>query len=226
MDDRQELVSILQQQFPAAGITPQTTRDGITTCWVNEAALKPMLRYLKEEIDHPFRTLYDLTGIDERLRTHRDGQPASDFTVVYHLLSYERNADIRLKVALQGEQPALPSITDLWPSANWYECELWDMFGVTPLGHPHLRRLLMPLWWEGHPLRKEHPSRGTEMGIFQLTEQAQIAQEDVMQFVPQEWGMRCELEGFDCLFLNIGPHHPGTHGVLKNYCADGRAGNL
>ncbi|HEX2951591.1 MAG TPA: NADH-quinone oxidoreductase subunit C/D [Armatimonadota bacterium] len=215
MDKPQDMITTLQQRFPDATITPQSSADVIPTCWVDATSLKPVLRYLKEEVEQPFKTLYDLTAVDERERIHRDGQPASDFTVVYHLLSYERNADIRVKVPLQGEKPSLPTITDIWPAANWYEREVWDMFGVTPEGHPHLRRILMPPWWEGHPLRKEHPARATEMGIFQLPDQRQTEQEDIMQFVPDEWGMRCELEGFDCLFLNIGPHHPGTHGVLR-----------
>lgn len=215
MSNSQEMITTLQERFPDAGITPQSTKDAIPTCWLNAASLKPVLSYLKHELDQPYQTLYDLTAIDERERTHRDGQPPSDFSVVYHLLSYERNADLRLKIALRGDDPSLPSITDIWPSANWYEREIWDMFGVTPQDHPYLRRILMPPWWEGHPLRKEYPARGTEMEPFHLPEERHVQQENVMQFVPKEWGMRCELEGFDCLFLNIGPHHPGTHGVLR-----------
>jgi NADH-quinone oxidoreductase subunit C/D len=93
--------------------------------------VRDVLRYLKQEASAPYRTLYDLWAIDERGRMNRPGQPGNDFTVVYHLLPYDRNADIRLKVPLYGEYPALPSIVDLWPSANWYECEAWDMFGIT-----------------------------------------------------------------------------------------------
>ena len=80
--------------------------------------------------------LYDLTAIDERVRVHRPGQPESAFTVVYHLLSYGRNADIRVKVPLREERLSLPSIVGLWPSANWYEREVWDMFGIAFEGHP------------------------------------------------------------------------------------------
>ena len=82
--------------------------------------------------------LYDLSAIDERMRAHRDGQPPSDFTVVYHLLSFERNEYLRIKVALSEDRLSLPSVTSIWPAANWYEREVWDMFGIVFDGHPHL----------------------------------------------------------------------------------------
>ena len=126
-----------------------------------------LLRYLKNEIPQPYRMLYDLTAIDERARKHRDGQPTSDFTVVYHLLSFDRNQYVRIKVPLKMIDLALDSVTDIWPAANWYEREVWDMFGIVFQGHPHLTRILMPKTWTGHPLRKDHPARATEMGPFQ-----------------------------------------------------------
>ena len=74
--------------------------------------------------------IYGLFAIDERLREHRDGQPAADFSVVYHLLSIERNSDIRIKVALDEADLELPSIVSIFPAANWYERETWDMLGI------------------------------------------------------------------------------------------------
>jgi NADH-quinone oxidoreductase subunit C/D len=192
----------------------QDTHDGVATMWVSPAAVHDVLARLKRELPRPFAMLYDLTAIDERRRAHRHGQPASDFTVVYHLLSPQRNADVRVKVALRGELPRLASVTDLWPCADWYEREVWDMFGVGFDGHPNLRRLLMPPWWQGHPLRKEHPSRATEMGPLNMTPERRESMEHQLEFRPGDWGLSDDCDA-RCMFLNIGPHHPGTHGVLR-----------
>jgi NADH-quinone oxidoreductase subunit C/D len=215
MNDHPHIVEELQNKFAEAIITQQPTQDEIPTLWVARDRAHEILRYLKTEIDKPYRMLYDLTAIDERVRTHQQGQPPSDFTVVHHLLSFERNADVRIKVALEGEYPSLPTITDIWPAANWYEREVWDMFGVTFEGHPHLRRILMPPTWEGHPLRKEHPARATEMGPFRLPEDKQDREQEALQFRPEEWGLQRQSEDTDFMFLNLGPQHPGTHGVLR-----------
>jgi NADH-quinone oxidoreductase subunit C/D len=215
MNDNTNIVEELQNEFGEAVIRLQSTQDEIPTLWVARDRAHEILRHLKTGTDKPYRMLYDLTAIDERVRSNRQGQPPSDFTVVYHLLSFERNADVRIKVALEGEYPSLPTITDIWPAANWYEREAWDMFGVTFEGHPHLRRILMPATWEGHPLRKEHPARATEMGPFRLPEDKQDREQEALQFRPEEWGLQRQSEDMDFMFLNMGPQHPGTHGVLR-----------
>jgi NADH-quinone oxidoreductase subunit C/D len=213
--DNDDLVRELQSIFGDAIVMRQPTRDGILTLWVSAVRVRDVLRHLKVGVTGPYRLLYDLTAIDERVRKNRTGQPASDFTVVYHLLSFERNADIRLKVALQGEYPAIRTITDIWPAADWYEREVWDMFGTTFEGHPHLRRILMPPTWEGHPLRKEHPARATEMGPFELPASKQEREIEALRFRPQDWGLERRREDVDFMFLNLGPQHPGTHGLLR-----------
>jgi NADH-quinone oxidoreductase subunit C/D len=204
----------LQQEL-SPHATSQTTRDGISTFWLSASEIHENVRRLRNSAPRPFKMLYDLTAIDERGRQHRNGQPASDFTVVYHLFSYERNAFIRLKVPLQGESPRLPSIVDLFAAADWYEREVWDMFGIQFDGHPHLYRILMPRTWQGHPLRKDHPARATEMGPFQLPDEKLDAEQEALRFRPEEWGMERGGEDTDYLFLNVGPQHPGTHGVLR-----------
>ena len=215
MHPEQGIVQELASRFAAAQVRPQATCDGLPTAWVDAGHAHDVLRYLQAEADRPYRMLYDLTALDERRRTHRAGQPPGAFTVVYHLFSFDRKADLRLKVALPAEQPGVRTVTDLWPCANWYEREVWDMFGIAFAGHPRLTRILLPPWWEGHPLRKEHPSRATEMGQFRMPEAAEAGLLDQMTFKPEEWGMKRHGEDFDFMFLNIGPHHPGTHGVLR-----------
>jgi NADH-quinone oxidoreductase subunit C/D len=215
MSDTPLLIQELQGKFGEATVSAEPTDDGVPLFWVSKDTICDVLRYLKTETDKPYRMLYDLTAIDERVRTHRQNQPEGDFTVVYHLLSYERNEDVRLKVALQDEYPSIHTVTDIWPSANWYEREVWDMFGVTFEGHPHLSRILMPPTWEGHPLRKEHPARATEMGQFELPDEKQDLEQEALQFRPEDWGMHAQGEDADFMFLNLGPQHPGTHGVLR-----------
>ena len=209
------LLAEVEQRFGVGQFAAQPTKDEIPTWWVPRDRAHELLSFLKTGLAQPFRTLYDLTAIDERVREHRDGHPLTDFTVVYHLLSYERNADVRIKVALRGEEPSVPTITDLWPAANWYERELWDMFGVRVEGHPNLRRILMPPTWEGHPLRKDHPARATEMEPFCLPDDKQEREEEALRFKPEEWGLQRQSEDSDFMFLNLGPQHPGTHGVLR-----------
>ena len=217
------LADIAAHAAPAT-IAPQTTRDGVPTCWIEVGRVRDVLRYLKHEIERPYRFLYDLTAIDERARANRNGARATaeigdlsagDFTVVYHLISYERNTDVRLKVALSGEQLVVPTITDLWPAANWYEREVFDLFGIRFDGHPNLRRILLPDTWEGHPLRKDHPARATEMGQFKLPDDKRDAEQDALKFRPEEWGLERTDGENEFMFLNLGPHHPGTHGVLR-----------
>jgi NADH-quinone oxidoreductase subunit C/D len=131
------------------------------------------------------------------------------------LLSYERNEDVRLKVALDGASLSVPTVTDLWPGADWYERELWDMFGINVEGHPNLRRILMPPWWEGHPLRKDHPSRATEMGTFSMSASDDARFQEDLRLRPEEWGFTRPATGPEPVYLNLGPQHPGTHGLLR-----------
>ena len=210
------ILSELQKEFgPETDFVSQPVRDGIPTLWAPRESAPRVLDYLKNRAPQPYNMLYDLTAIDERKRIHRQDQPESDFTLVYHLLSFDRNADVRIKVALRGEYPAAASVTRVFPSANWYEREVWDMFGIKFEGHPNLRRILMPPTWEGHPLRKEHPARATEMGPFQMPAERVDREQEALRFHPEEWGMKPGGEDSDFLFLNLGPNHPGVHGVIR-----------
>ncbi|MDB5111505.1 MAG: dehydrogenase subunit [Mucilaginibacter sp.] len=215
MDNHSGLPEELTAGFGESVFTQQLTVDEVATLWVAKENITQVLSYLKHTIHHPFELLYDLCAIDERSRANKNGTPSSGFTIVYHLFSFKRNVFIRLKVALHGDYPSMPSISSLWKNANWYEREIYDMFGINFEGHPHLRRILMPLTWEGHPLRKEHPARATEMGPFKLWDEKQDREQGALQFRPEDWGLKRQSEDADFMFLNLGPQHPGTHGVLR-----------
>ena len=206
----------LQAHFPDAVIAPQATEDGVPTAWVSADRVVDLLRYLKSECSTPYRTLHDLSAVDERVRLEMPpDQPVCDFSVIYHLLSYDHNSDVRLKVALHSDYPSLPTATGVWPCANWYEREVWDMFGISFEGHPFLERLLMPASWEGHPLRKEHPARATDLAPYELPDERVEEEEADLLFHPERYGLAQAGEHSDYMFLNIGPHHPGTHGLLR-----------
>ena len=108
---------------------------------------------LQTDAQTKFNFLSDLTCVDLYPSEPR-------FEVIYHLLSHSRKERVRLKVRLAGKDPSLESITSVWPTANFFEREIFDLFGIRFEGHPNLRRILMPENWEGHPLRKDYPVEG------------------------------------------------------------------
>ena len=117
---------------------------------IEPANIHARLAELKRE---GFTLLLDIGAVDYPQRTPR-------FDVVYHLLDLSRTKRVRLLCGVAGDDPKLPTATDLWKSADWAEREIWDLFGIAFDGHPDLRRIQMPNDWEGHPLRKDYPLRG------------------------------------------------------------------
>ncbi len=203
-DDESALVRALTERFGDA-VRPAETTSDMATLHVAENRVKDVLRYLKNEAAPRFRRLEDLTAIDESARRERTGRP--DYTLIYHLLAFEPASRLRLAVDLRGESPKTASITDIWPSADWYEREAFDMFGIRFDGHPNLRRILMPDHWEGHPLRKSFPGRATEMPAY--------TREDAERLQPLDGGVYVRGPQGEDLVLNIGPHHVSTHGLMR-----------
>ena len=208
------VIAELYQRFGAARIQYQETLGNVPTVWVSRQDATAVLRYLRQA-PKPYSMLLDLHAVDERLRRHREGLPGADFTVFYHLLSIERNNDVRIKVALAANDLHLPTATGIWPNANWYEREVWDLYGIEFKGHPHLVRLLMPRTWEGHPLRKDYPARATEFDPFTLDNAKQDLEQESLRFIPEEWGMSRGTANADYMFLNLGPNHPSAHGAFR-----------
>ena len=127
-------------------------RDEMTV-YVDRAYIREACVALKEDPACPFDFLSDVTCVD--------WYPAEPrFEVVYELLSMTRKDRLRLKVRLAGADAKLESLTSVWPSANFFEREVFDLFGIQFEGHPDLRRIMMPENWEGHPLRKDYPVEG------------------------------------------------------------------
>ena len=208
------VIQALRERFPAADFVYQPTWDDVPTLWVPRDLLIEVLRCLRT-LPQPYVMLYDLSAMDERHRTHRDGLPDAEFTVFYHLLSIERNSDVRIKVALGSDDLRLPSAVSVWPNANWYEREVWDLFGIHFDGHPHLVRIMLPRTWVGHPLRKDYPARATEFDPFLLDAAKQDLEQESLRFQPEEWGMARHSDDADFMFLNLGPNHPSAHGAFR-----------
>jgi len=128
---------------------------GETTLRVDAARVVELCRFLKN--DEKFVRLSAVTAVD--------WYPAEPrFEVIYHLHSVERNQRIRVKTRLSGKNPEIDSMTAVWAGANWYEREVYDMFGITFRNHPNLVRILNPIDWEGYPLRKDYPVHGYKYG--------------------------------------------------------------
>jgi NADH-quinone oxidoreductase subunit C len=137
---------------PAAVEGAKFDRDEMTI-YIERSVVREACVLLRDDSDCPFNFLADVTCVDWFPSEPR-------FEVVYHLLSITKKERVRLKVRLGSSGPALDSVTSVWPAANYFEREIFDLFGVRFTGHPYLRRLLMPEDWEGHPLRKDYPVEG------------------------------------------------------------------
>jgi NADH-quinone oxidoreductase subunit C len=128
---------------------------GDATLVVERTALVDVLRYCRDEQPLAFDVLMDLTAVDNLKYPGREDGPR--FEVVYHLYSLAHNHRVRVKTRVDEDDAQVPTAVDLWPIANWFEREVWDMFGVRFAGHPDPRRLLMYEEFVGHPLRKDYP---------------------------------------------------------------------
>lgn len=123
------------------------------TISLERSAIREACAILRDDTSTQFNFLSDITCVDWYPSEPR-------FEVVYSLLSIPRRDRIRIKVKLNGGDPNIESLTSLWPAANFFEREVFDLFGIRFQGHPHLRRIMMPEDWEGHPLRKDYPVEG------------------------------------------------------------------
>jgi len=185
MPNESTLIEALQRRFPHAVLASHHYR-GQQTVLLKREALLEVARVLKEDPSLGFDLLMDLCGVDyvafERVRMsapmlatpsplpyYMTPKPMKEtwerfvsheayrFEVVYHFYSTGQNLRLRVNVPLPTADPVIDSITSLWQCAEWFEREVWDMFGIRFTGHPNLRRILLYEEFQGHPLRKDYP---------------------------------------------------------------------
>ncbi|MGD1155501.1 MAG: NADH-quinone oxidoreductase subunit C [Terriglobia bacterium] len=141
------LLDELQKRFPGA-ISEAVIFRNMPSLNVVKEQVVAVCEFLKSGEGGAYSLLTDETAVDYPKREKR-------FDIIYHLYSFRRNDRLRLRVQV-GEGENVPSVTGVWPTANWLEREIYDMFGVVYEGHPDLKRILMPDGWVGHPLRKDY----------------------------------------------------------------------
>ena len=139
--------------FDSNAIEEVASFRGEVTFYIRRERLRHVAEFLRDDADLAFTFLADLTAVD-----HYPNEPR--FETVYHLLSIKNSERLRLKVRLSGDNPSVESMVSIWPAANAYEREVFDLFGFQFENHPFLRRILLPEDWEGHPLRKDYPVQG------------------------------------------------------------------
>ena len=144
------VVAALNSWDPDAVADAKRDRGELTLI-ISPGKILETCRHLKHE--QQFARLSGITAVDCCPTEPR-------FEVVYHLHALEKNERLRLKCRVDGEQPEIASVTGVWRNANWYEREIFDLFGIIFPGHPNLRRILLPEEWEGYPLRKDFPVHG------------------------------------------------------------------
>ena len=159
-----QLHTKLRDRFPSAVLETHDFR-GDETAVVSRESLLEIARFLKSDPEFDMNVLMDLTAVDGlgvkwapaegEAREPMGWRPR--FEVVYHFYSLSKNHRLRLKVRVAESDPVVPSLTEFWPAADWFEREVWDMFGIRFDGHPNLKRILMYEEFAGHPLRKDYP---------------------------------------------------------------------
>jgi NADH-quinone oxidoreductase subunit C len=146
-----DLHTKLKTQFGDA-VTEIHAQNGDETAFVKRENLLEVAKFLKEDADFDMNVLIDLTAVDG---LWMDWSPR--YEMVYHFYSFKHNHRLRVKVKVSEADLTVPSLTGLWPIANWLEREVWDMFGIKFESHPNLKRILMYEEFVGHPLRKDYP---------------------------------------------------------------------
>ena len=222
----ENVLAKLREKYPKAIGETYEFRDA-TTITIPRESLPEIARFLRDEPSLCFELLIDVTALDWSPQEPR-------FLVQYALWSLANQVRLRLAVPLSSSDATVPSVTTVWPGANFYEREVYDLFGVTFNGHPFLQRILLPMGTVGHPLRKD-AALGYEPVEFTHTFQEvdppkphAVPPPKPSEMLGSIGGTVTEIpiyaaapatpwDGHDgeTMFINMGPHHPSTHGVLR-----------
>jgi NADH-quinone oxidoreductase subunit C len=155
--DGQAILARLRGHLGERVLETHDFRDDGTAVIARDAVVDA-LALCRDDPDLAFDLLVDITAVDYLKFPGREDGPR--FEVVYHLYSVSRNHRLRLKTPVEQDDARVPTVSHLWPIANWLEREVWDMFGIPFEGHPDLRRILMPEEFTAFPLRKDYPLQG------------------------------------------------------------------
>ncbi len=179
---------------------------------VSPGDVHEMCRFMRDDEALRMSVLRIVTGIDRPSEEGANGE--GEIEVVYHLCSHVHGHGVVLKTRLDRGDPVVDSVQDLWPTANWHERETYDLMGVRFRGHPDLRRIMLPEDWVGHPLRKDYTFPAEYHGI-PVTREEVERRPRVEEVVPAMHKPKREGAPERFIHLNMGPHHPATHGVLN-----------
>ncbi len=220
----ENVLSQLRARFPNV-ITDVSEFRGETTITIPRESLLDVMRFLRGA--QSFEMLLDVTALDWLPREPR-------FDILYYLLSMPENSRIRLRVQLSSADTNVPSVTSIYPGANFYEREVFDLFGITFTGHPFLHRILLPDATIGHPLRKDTALGYEEVEFTHTYDEIQPEKPDAVappkpqRLIGSVGGAVTQIPltisdpatpwsgtQSETLLINMGPHHPSTHGVLR-----------
>jgi NADH-quinone oxidoreductase subunit C len=151
LKDRLEVARLLEWNTAAVAGAKYDRNE--LTIWIDRQHILDAMTFLRDDSQLRFNLLSDVTCVDWYPSEPR-------FEVVYELRSIPRNKRVRVKVKLNSDDARIQSVINVWPSSNFFEREVFDLFGIYFEGHPYLRRIMMPEDWEGHPMRKDYPVEG------------------------------------------------------------------
>ena len=196
---------LLETRFEGRARPEATDRADVPTISVEPGSLHEVALFLRDDPSTRFDLLLDVASVDRsRLPAEQMPRDGRRFEADYILYSTQRNEHLRLKAAVPEGNPVLTTLSDVWPAANWYEREAWDLMGITFEGHPNLKRLLTHNGFVGHALRKDY-----EAGQRWLCTEEDVLETDLASRTGTPEDV------FETMTLNFGPSHPATHGTLR-----------